>query len=140
MERGNASAQLNQLDLLHMMADHPESARQLHAIQEQLHNISQVFIQKLATEIHRAKPSAGSTSATNAQPLDVTKLRAASAKARIDTLASKQSAEELVFSLITNSDNPNWNPEDPSTYRNPEDSFLLKIMSARMGVAPITAG
>lgn len=139
MERPNASAQLDQPDLLPMMADHPGSARQLHALQEELHKISLACIQKLATEMRKAKPSARSASATNEQPLDVAKLRAASAKAQADTLASKLSAEELVFSLITNADNPDWNPEDPNTYRNPEDSFLLKIMSARMGVACITA-
>lgn len=130
MELNEALELLEHPDLKQLLAEHPVLARKLKEFQQNLHKFVLVSSQDLAREIRKIESSALSESGSKQQFDSIATLRTASAKRQFNSHSSKKAAEECVFSMVANADNPEWDPRDPNTYRRLEQSLLLKIMNA----------
>lgn len=133
MALSKALALLEHPGFKQVLAEHPELALKLKEFQQNLHKFVLVSSQELAREIRKIESPPLSESDSTLQLDNIAKLRAASAKLELNSRSSKKTAEDCVLSMVANADNPDWNPQDPTTYRRLEQSLLLKIMNAELG-------
>ena len=108
MELNEALALLEHPELKQVLAEHPELALKLKEFQQNLHKFVLVSSQDLAREIRKIEAPPLSESGRKPQLDNFAKLRAASTKRELNSDSSKKAAEDCVFSMVANADNPDW--------------------------------